>query len=292
MRKSILFILILIIIVSTACNFPFKPSPGVPDQSGTSSPGIYETQNVPSQILQTPISQPIPTSNNPLEYDPSRFVSYNVRSGDTLAVVSAHFGVSPDEILSSQPLPAQGLLPNNQLLIIPRLPEDPPYPQFLLPDSEIVNSPCGKNFNIEDFVDQANGKLSTYTQNVDTDQFSGSEIVKQVSENTSVNPHFLLAFIEFRSHWVLDNPPGPELKFPLGLDTPNNDGLFLRTRTCCQTLEYGLLWLAAGHDDRIDFHRWKLCPYRTRSQCGHCGITIFICPAIPPVQLGNCALRS
>ncbi len=239
MRKSILYFLILIFIVTTACNFPFKPSPGAPDQSGTSYPGIHETQNVPSQILQTPIPQQIPPANNPLEYDPSRFVSYNVQSGDTLSVVSAHFGVSPDEIQSSLPLSAQGLLPNNQLLVVPRLPADPPYSQFLLPDSEIVNSPCGKNFNIEEFVDQANGKLSIYTQNVDSDQFSGADVVKLVSENTSVNPHFLLAFIEFRSHWVLDNPPGPELKFPLGLDTPNNDGLFLELGLAAKLLNMG-----------------------------------------------------
>jgi len=197
MRKSILYILILITIISAACNFPFKQSPGVPDQSGTSSPGIHETQNVPSQIPQPFIQLQITPGNNPLEYDPSRFVSYNVRSGDMLAVVSAHFGVSPDEIQSPQPLPPKGLLPNNQLLIIPRLPEEPPYTQFLLPDSEIVNSPCGINFNIEEFVDQANGKLSTFTQDVDTDHFSGSEIVRQVSENTSVNPIFCWHSLNF-----------------------------------------------------------------------------------------------
>ncbi len=253
MRKSILFIFALIFFISTACNFPFKPSSGVPDRAGTSSPGIYETPPAASQFLQTPVSQQIPPANNPLDYDPARFISYTVQSGDTLTVVSAHFGVFPDEILSAQPLPARGLLTNNQLLVIPRLPEEPPYPQFLLPNSEIVNSPCGKTFNIEEFIIQANGMLSSYTQNVDTDQISGSEIVKQVSENTSVNPHFLLAFIEFRSHWVYDNPSAPDLTYPLGLDTPNNDGLFKELSLAAKLLNMGYYGWRKGTMTELTF---------------------------------------
>ena len=252
MRKSILFILALIFFISSACNFPFKPSRGVPDRSGTRSPG-YETQMGPIQILETIVPQQIPPGNNPLEYDPSRFISYSVQSGDTLNVVSAHFGIFPDEILSAQPLPARGLLTNNQILVIPRLPEDPPFPQFLLPDSGIVNSTCGKTFNIEEFVIQANGMLSTYSQNVDSHQLSGADVVKLVSENTSVNPHFLLAFIEFRSHWVFDNPSAPDLTFPLGLDTPNNDGLFKELGLAAKLLNMGYYGWRQGTMTELTF---------------------------------------
>ena len=190
-------------------------------------------------MLPTPSPHWVPTPTNPLEYDPLRFVTYTVQSGDTLTVVAAHFGVTPDEIFSSQPLPTQGLLTINQTLVIPKLPEAAPYPRFLLPDSEIVNSPCGRNFNIQEFVNDANGKLSTYTQVLDSHIFFGPEIVKLVSENTSVNPHFLLAFIEFRSHWVLGNLATPDVSYPLSLNAPNYEGLFLELSLSAQLLNYG-----------------------------------------------------
>jgi hypothetical protein len=60
-----------------------------------------------------------------------------------------------------------------------------------------------------------------------------------VSEDTSVNPHFLLAFIEFRSQWVLGNPAAPDLTYPLGLNTPNYEGLFLELSLSAQLLNYG-----------------------------------------------------
>ena len=108
-------------------------------------------------------------------------------------------------------------------------PKPLPYPVFLLPDSEIVNSPCGRNFNIEEFVNTANGRLSAYTQKVDSQKLTGAEVVKLVAENTSVNPHFLLAFIEFRSKWVLSYPTASDLTYPLGMDTPNNQGLLMNS---------------------------------------------------------------
>ncbi len=239
MRKSILYFLVLVFFVASACNFPISSLPSTPAQTETTGPAILETQKSPTPVVQTPSSQSVPTPTNPLEYDPSKFVAYTVQSGDTLNIVAAHFGVPPDEILSSQPLPTLGLLPNNQTLIIPKLPEDAPFPRFLLPDSEIVNSPCGRSFDIQEFVDAAKGKLSTYTQDVDSQTLSGTEIVKLVSENTSVNPHFLLAFIEFRSQWVLGNSGAPDLTYPLGLNIPNNEGLFLELSLSAQLVNYG-----------------------------------------------------
>lgn len=214
---------------------------------------IFETQEKPTLILQTPSLQSVPTATHPLEYDPSRFVTYTVQSADTLAVVAAHFGVAPDEILFSRSLPTQGLLPYHQILVIPKLPENAPFPQFLLPDSEIVNSPCGRRFNIQNFVNTANGKLSTYTQVVDSLLLSGTEIIKLVSENTSVNPHFLLAFVEYRSQWVLGNPAAPDLTHPLGLNIPNNEGLFLELSTYAQLLNIGYYAWRQGKMTELTF---------------------------------------
>jgi LysM repeat protein len=253
LRKKIQYFIVLILFLTSACNLPYKYLPRIPDQTKTAAPVILETHEKPTLTLQTPSPQLIPTATNPIVYDPSRFVSYTVQSGDTLSVVAAHFGVIPDQILSPLPIPTQGLLPNNQTLIIPKLPEQAPSPQFLLPDSEIVNSPCGQRLNIQNFVNDASGLLSTYTQQVDSRMLSGAEIVKLVSDNSSVNSHFLLAFIEFRSHWVLGNPSAPDLTHPLGLNIPNNEGLFNELTIYTQLLNIGYYAWRQGKMTELTF---------------------------------------
>lgn len=266
MRKSILNSLLFILVFASACNLPHKTLPGVPVQSKTDAPAIPPTQNKPTLTPPTPSPQleSTATSPLPLDYDPSSFVSYTVQPADTLNVVAAHFGVAPDEIRSSQPLPTQGLLPNNQTLIIPKITDGALPPRFLLPDSEIVNSPCGRNLNIQNFVTDANGRLSTYTQIVNSKNLSGAEIVKLVSDNTSVNPHFLLAFIEFRSHWVLSNPSAPDLAHPLGLNIPQNEGLFNELTTYTQLLNIGYYAWRQGKMTELTFldgSSMRISPY-------------------------------
>ncbi len=225
----------------------------LPRLTETVTPAIIETQVKPTLIPQAPTPRLVPTSTIPLEYDPSTFVSYTVQSGDTLTVVASHFGVDPGQILSSQPIPSQGLLANNQILIIPKVPDHDPSPRFLLPDSEIVNSPCGQSFNIQKYVNDANGWLSKYSQDVDSHPLAGAEVVKLVSDNASVNPHFILAFIEIRSHWVLSNPSEPDLAHPLGLNIPNNEGLFNELSIYTQLLNIGYYAWRQGKMTQLTF---------------------------------------
>ncbi len=239
MRQLIRLSLLLALFLTSACNYPSKSMKGSVDATPTVAPHVVRTQPQPSPIPQNPTPQIAPTATSFPEYDPSRFISYPVQSGDTLNVVAAHFGVPPGEILASLPLPAQGLLPNDLTLEIPR-PIDPvPEPRLLLPDREIVNSPCGRAFDLQQYIDNAAGRLSTYTQDVDSRILSGAEVVKLVADNTSVNPHFLLAFIEFRSGWVLSNPPDANLAHPLGLNIQNNLGLFNELTIYAQLLDMG-----------------------------------------------------
>ena len=255
MRKSILYLLGLIFFLASACNLPVRSLPSVLDQTKTPEPVIFETQEQkkPPLIHQTPIAQPVPIATRPLKYDPARYVAYPVQSGETLNGVAAHFSVAPAEILSSRPLPPQGLLAVNQTLVIPKLTEQAPFPQKLLPDAEIVNSPCGRSFNIPEYVNAARGLLSTYTQEVDSRLMSGAEIIKLVSENASVNPHFLLAFIEFRSHWVTGSPPKPNLTYPLGFNIPNNEGLYLELSISANLLNIGYYAWREGKMTELTF---------------------------------------
>lgn len=210
---------------------------------------MYQTPT--TQLLGTTNPSPLPTFT--AEYDSSKHVLYQVQSGDTLRVVAAHFGVNPDEIMSSQPLPPHGLLPNHQTLIIPRLVEQSLAPRFLLPDSEVVNSPCGRNFNVQKYVDESNGKLRTYSQEVNSRLLSGAEIVRLVSDNTSINPRFLLAFIELRSQWVLSNPLTTNLAHPLGLDIPNIEGLYNELTSYSQLVNIGYYAWRQGEMTELAF---------------------------------------
>ncbi len=241
MRRLIRLSLLLTLLLVSACNYPSRSMKGVLKitETAAATPLILRTQVQPARASQTPSPQLEPTATDLPGYDPSEYISYTAQPGDTLNVVAAHFGAAADEILSSQPLPAQGFLPNNLTLEIPRPPEPAPGPRFILPDSEIVNSPCGRNFDIQQFIAAAAGRLSTYTQDVDSQILSGAEVVKLVADNTSVNPHFLLAFIEFRSHWVMSNPTDANLAHPLGLNIQNKEGLFNELTIYAQLLDVG-----------------------------------------------------
>jgi LasA protease len=240
LRKPFLFSLVLLLFLISACNLPSKKFlASTPDQIKTIPTVITETLEIPNPIPPTTTPQLIPTATDSVIYDPANFITYPVQSGDTLSVVAGHFEVSPEKILSLRPLPTQGLLPNNLVLGIPKPADQAPVARFLLPDSEIVDSPCGQTLDIQKFVNDTNGWLSTYSQEIDSQHLSGAEIVKLVSENNSVNPHFLLAFIELRSHWVLSNPPAPDLAHPLGLNIPNNEGLYNELSTYAQLMNIG-----------------------------------------------------
>jgi hypothetical protein len=186
--------LILIFLLTTACNLPDRSAPGSPNS--TQTPGRVPAAQ-PTPILQTPGTQAVSTPT--------------------------------------------------------RAPEYVPTGQFLLPDSEIVNSPCGRNFNIQEFVQAGGGTLSTYTQEVEARRLSGSEVVKLVAENTSINPRFLLAFIEFRSQWVLGNPATPNWTHPLRLDIPDQEGLYKELSTYAQLVNIGYYAWRQGKMSELTF---------------------------------------
>ena len=63
---------------------------------------------------------------------------------------------------SAQPSPRTGLLQPGQQLTIPNLLGEPPYPSAALPDSAVIYSPAAAGFQIDDYIAQAGGYLSTY----------------------------------------------------------------------------------------------------------------------------------
>lgn len=235
MRKILLLLFSFIACVSLACNFPIKSWPQPAASSATPYPTLYI--NLTTPFSPTPLGGQ--SSLEITNFDPNLYVSYHARSGDTLPVVAIHFGTTPDQILSPQPIPAAGLIPPGQQLIIPRPAESANYPEPVLPDSAVVDSPCADNFDLRSFIQQSGGTLAQYSQEVNGKTLDGAEIVRLVQENTSVNPRLLLAWIEFRSGWVTSKPADPSIPYPLDLRIPNYEGLYLELSLSAKLLNTG-----------------------------------------------------
>lgn len=199
--------------------------------------GVLVSQGTPElSLLST--STPPPINNAP--------ILYYVQAADTLPVVAVRFGVKPDEITSPDPLPKTALLPPNQLLIIPRRLANTTSSQHLLPDSEVVYSPSATDFDINTFVKEAGGKLSTYTEWLkSTGTQTGAEIVQRVAIENSINPRLLLSLLEYQSHWVYGQPQTLlENDYPMGLVDLNQKGLY-----------HQLVW--AVNQLSIGYYSWR-----------------------------------
>ncbi len=239
--------LILWLILMVACNFPLLASKtqlpkgegghiGGATQFMTASPTLLPSPSPTSDFnpmlfkglhTATP-GTPLPAPNPTLEGEGNAPVSlYFAQSGDTLFSVARRFGVAPDQISSPEAIPAESLMEPGQALSIPDQLGYTPYPSALLPDSDVINSPSAIDFDIRSFIDQAGGFLSTYGETVDEDYLTAAEIIQRVATDTSINPRLLLAFLEYRSHWLFAQPTDPQdLEYPIGFYLPDHKGLY------------------------------------------------------------------
>ena len=192
----------------------WSPTPSI--NFPTDRPMITETVDPPITVIN-PLTTDIPTPP-PIPIDTAPLLYYT-QAGDTLPVVASRFGVDAAEI-SSPPgsLPATGLLNPNTLLIIPHKLVNTTSSAKIIPDSELVYSPSAIDFDIETFVNDAGGYLSTYEEWLGSTQWtSGAGIVKRVALENSINPRLLLALLEYQSGWVYGQPSNPlQEDYPMG----------------------------------------------------------------------------
>jgi hypothetical protein len=82
---------------------------------------------------------------------------------------------------------------------------------LLLPDAEVVYSPTALEFDVDNYLAEAGGFLSTYEQYLMISGWnSGAAIVAQVALENSINPRLLLALLEHQSGCILGQPDNPE----------------------------------------------------------------------------------
>lgn len=261
--------LALILIPALACNLPPRQlgeltfpasqpeqsSPNLlfPTDETTSLPGIPDMPTLPTESIEPGqstypfwgLQTATPGLGKPgrwLTPDPEVILppfTYWTQPGDTLSALAARFGVSPEQIKPAQPI--KGLLPAGQQLTIPNLLGETAYPSALLPDSTIIYSPEVANFQIDAYITQAGGYLSTYREEVEVGEWlTGSEILRRVALESSINPKVLLAFLEFRSGWVRGQPLyNSQVEYPIGFYVPDYKGLYLELALVAKELNIG-----------------------------------------------------
>lgn len=185
----------------------------------------------PTQVI-TPESIPIDTA--PL--------LYYTQAGDTLPVVATRFGVEIADINAPNgAVPQSGLLNPDILLVIPHKLVNTTSSIKLIPDSELVYSPSAIDFDINTFVDQAGGYLSTYKEWLNSTQWtSGADIVKRIALENSINPRLLLALLEYQSSWVYGTPPTIRQEdYPMGKVDLAEKGLYSQLAWAVNKLSIG-----------------------------------------------------
>ncbi|MBI4732808.1 MAG: M23 family metallopeptidase [Chloroflexi bacterium] len=220
--------------------------------AGTATAVAAISQSAPTT---TPSATKIPTEVTPGTPRPT--LLYEAQSGDSLEVVAIHFGVQPEEITSSIPLPEIGFIPPGTTLIIPnRLPGIPATPAVkLLPDSEVVYAPTAADFDIAAYVDDAGGFLSTFREYLAVPGWTtGAGSIERLAFESSINPRFLLAYLQYKSGWVMGDPlPGVDEAYPLGYDDLRYRGLYQQLRLLVQELDAGYYGWRAGTLTELTF---------------------------------------
>ncbi|MBN1536716.1 MAG: hypothetical protein JW908_08300 [Anaerolineales bacterium] len=240
----IFFTVTLLLFINTACTVggayfvaPHASATIPPEIAMLANTGV-PWQNLPTKTpaptnpptaTRTPLllDSPTPTPTSAIQADAPPYLYY-VQAADTLPVVAVRFNVSPSEITSPDPIVTDTLLSPGQLLIVPRRLANTSTSQKILPDSELVYSPSAIDFDVEEYVRKAGGKLSTYSQWLkSTGTSTGAEIVQRVALENSINPRLLLALLEYNSHWVTGYPENQnQIDYPMGLIDLNKKGLY------------------------------------------------------------------
>lgn len=218
---------------ATAISFQFYNATG----AVTIIPGQTQAQATP-----TPVRTPRPP------------ILYYAQSGDTLPALAARFGVSPQEITSPQAIPEKTLINPEQLLIIPDVLDEIGSTEPLLPDSEVVYSPSTVGFEIDTFIQNAGGYLSTYQEFLDTGYHSGAQVVERVASENSFNPRLLLALLEYQSGWVYGQPQNlAQTDYPLGRVELSRKGLYQQLTWAARQLTLGYYGWRSGSLVRLTF---------------------------------------
>jgi len=235
----------------TAISVGATPVPVIPTATPTSLLSAFVTQDVVSAVTveATPVIE-------------GETILYYAQSGDWLPAVASRFGVDESEITSPKILPDNGFLDPGTLLIIPdRLDKGVEYTSALqiIPDSEVVFATTAADFDIEAYVRDAGGYLSTYREYLGTTAWmSGAEEIKRLAFENSVNPRLLLALLDYEGQWVRGKPENKfRTEYPLGHENYRNKGMFAQMTWGINQLSMGYYGWRTGEITELTFNDGK-----------------------------------
>lgn len=240
---------------------PLEGSPSAAESAGalapTRTPGPTPTRaplsvRVPTRNPASPLATPTPDGGHLLPTPRQQSNVYVVQAGDTLGSIAESYGISVQALQRANGIVDQNLLSIGQILDVPAPQPGPPGPSFkIVPDSELVYGPASALFDVASFIQTEAGYLASYTQVVNGETLSGSQVITRVAQDYSVNPRLLLALLEYRSQWVTNADPNPAtLDYPLGFIEPNHVGLYHQLTWAANEFNRGFyLWRAdaVGH---------------------------------------------
>lgn len=230
---------------------PPTRAPGTPIVSPTANAEILPTFTpIPAdetQVFPTATTGPI---------------SYTVQAGDFPGSIAERFDITVDELLTANNMTFDSVIYPGDTLLIPGTvntnqqkplvvaPEQVSSSDFfkIIPDSELVYGPLTSLLDLETFVQQKGGYLAYFTQDVDGETLTGTQIIDRVARNYSVNPRLLLAVLEYRSQWVTNpNPSTSTSDTPIGYVDNFYVGFYRQIVWAANTLSGGYYNWKAGN---------------------------------------------
>ncbi len=212
------------------------------------------TPEVPGPDLTATEAPPLPSLTPTRNQTPQPPFVYYSQAGDTLPVVASRFGVLTEEIQYNTDVPQTGLITPGTLLIIPNVLSALIASDPVMPDSEVVFSPSALDFDIDTFIAEAGGYLSTYRQYIVDDWYDAGDVIRKVAIEDSINPRLLIALLEYQSNWVYGYPANlAQEKYPMGIILPEKDGLYKQLALAVKHLSAGYYGWREGRLANLEF---------------------------------------
>ncbi len=255
-RVGLLFTFVLLL--SVGCERP-DPTGDEGDETAV-YPTIASSVNAPqgetavsnetSPIAPT-ITRPsydgVPTPDAPhvaVNGDDQPFQIHTISSGDTLGYLAQLYGSSVEELLAANNLGVTDILYIGQEIQIPVQASIVGSSFKLIPDSELMYGEAAKGFSINAIINQYDGYLRNYREEVEGVQLDGAGVINLVAHRFSVSPRLLLAALEHRAGWVTQANPAIT-HHPMG-NGAGGDGLYSQLGWAANLLNLGYYGRSEG----------------------------------------------